>query len=88
MNEQKKSRYISLAGCFWDGSDDVQLYSTEVVRTRKMHSCPGNCNGETHPIPIGSYAVRETARCDGKMASAYTCLGCLDRWAKEIGDVA
>ena len=87
MDETAKDRYIWLAQDFWSGDrdTDIRLQRWFVSRTRKPHDCPGNCAGELHPIPVGDFAVRETAIVDDHMRSTYTCLLCLDRWAKEVG---
>jgi hypothetical protein len=86
MDEEMKHRYIWLAQDFWGGDmdSDIRLQRWFISKTRKPHDCPGNCAGELHPIPVGSLVVRETAVVDGKMRTAYTCLPCLDRWAREI----
>lgn len=33
----------------------------------------------------GDMAIRDSAKVDGTMGVCYTCLPCLDEWAKEIG---
>lgn len=59
------------------GDSGVRNESAEIVRTRKTHECLAT--DECHEIPTGSLAVRHKAVFDGRWATWYACLPCIDR---------
>lgn len=86
----ERRRYLSLAGTFWGGygDADVEIYRKAFVKTKTAHQCANyRREDQPHDIPAGSPAVRESGKVDGQMRSCYTCLPCLDAWAREIGEL-
>ena len=83
LTEKQKARYIDLqTGYFLDRDVDIEFQRRRVVKTAKPHQC---VNAEdVHDLPAGSWAVADTAKVDGSVGTCYTCLPCLDKWAKEI----
>ncbi len=60
----------------------IECHSVKVVTTRKEHWCAISglyCYEESHNIPMGSWAIRESAKVDGKFGSCYWCKECVDR---------
>ena len=55
----------------------VEALTSKIVRTRKPQTCVAT--EETHDISAGSLARRDKALYDGKWASWYACLDCIDR---------
>jgi hypothetical protein len=77
--------YLRWHEAFWDGAGDatVECRSVKLVITRKPHLCAG-CNhfkGKEHPA--GTRMVMDRAKVDGDFGTAYTCLPCIEAWAKE-----
>lgn len=63
---------------------EYQKRSKKIVKCRKPHKCAGGCERE---IRVGEQAVCETGFLDGKPVSCYTCLGCIEKWLEESGQV-
>ena len=87
MEEADERRYIALHNSYFGGPDDgvVEFQRIRIVKTRVPHRCASDGEGHEHEIPTGSLAVADTAKYDGKVGTSYDCLGCLDKWGKEIG---
>lgn len=85
MTEAQEKRYLDLNDSYYGGPDDgvIEFRRVRIGKTRKPHECHGNGPGEAHEIPVGSTVVMDTAKYDGSVGTDYTCLPCLDRWAKE-----
>ena len=73
-------------GMFSDSDTDIRRYTTQVVKTRKPHFCPGYSQPAGHTIPPGTTTVLERAIVDGKWRSSYTCEACIDAWNQEKPD--
>lgn len=88
LTDEQKRWYLWLNESYWGGAGDAEIAfrRVRIGKTRLPHNCPGNAKGELHPIPVGSLAVIDTAKCDGHVGTCYTCLPCLRRWAMEIGE--
>ena len=65
-----------------DRETGVEAQSVKVVTTRKEQKCISP-SGTLHPIPIGTRARYEKAVVDGKWASYYVCVPCMDDWIEE-----
>ncbi len=92
--ESAERDYRSLAWSFWfggsKGDDQIEMHSGfRVVRARVSHQCANwrpDGNPGKHFIASGERCIVESAKYEGKFCRCYTCLPCLDRWAKEIGE--
>ena len=78
-------QYISFDPFEGDRDVDVRERKVAVVKVRKPHTCISP-TGSTHPIEPGERARNETAIVEGKWASYYTCVPCMDAWLQEIGE--
>ena len=75
---------------FWfdggKGDEDVCVHKQKIVKTRKPHECAGlRQELYQHPIPVGTYVLRETAIIDSRWGQCYLCIDCMDGWFDEIG---
>lgn len=88
LSTENSDRYLHLADSYWGECRDVtiEIRRVKVVKTRRAHTCMANSKPQIHQIPIGELAVRDSAKVEGRMGVTYTCLPCLDEWAKEIGE--
>ena len=71
---------------FWPMEEGIEFESKpKIVTTKVPHFCAA-CNdfkGKEHSA--GTRMIRETAKVDGRFSSAYTCLPCIEAWAKVCG---
>ncbi len=77
--------YLRWHESFWDEPSDatVECRSVKIVVTRKPHTCAA-CNhfkGVEHPA--GTRMIVDHAKVDGEFGTCYTCLPCVEAWAKE-----
>ena len=79
-----KELYIDSGFYEADMDGEYQKRSEKIVKCRKQHECMGSCGRE---IKEGEQAVCETGFLDGKPVSRYTCLGCIEEWLEESGQV-
>lgn len=66
-----------------DMDGELQIREEKLVKCRKPHECM-SCKKE---INAGEQAVCERGFLDGKPVSGYTCLGCIENWLEESGQV-
>jgi hypothetical protein len=64
-----------------DMDSEVENQKVKIVKCRQPHKCMGGCDGEIQP---GEFAYYESGFMDGKPASCYTCLPCIDKWLDEL----
>jgi hypothetical protein len=86
-HEQKHADDFYLA-IDWFGPDEStkECMKVRVIVTRKEHRCAfADIDGASHQIPKGTKALKESGKVDGHFGSCYSCLKCLDRWAKKTG---
>lgn len=76
-------RFDPFEGCM---DLDIRAERSRVVRTRKEHECMGNRLGERHVIPVGSWALYQSAILDGRWHSFHYCCACIDRWLDELDE--
>lgn len=76
-----KELYINSGFYGEDRDGEVTNRKEKIVKCRKPHECMG-CGKE---IKAGEQVLYETAFCDGKPVSCYTCLECIEKWLEENG---
>lgn len=70
-------------GMFHPGEAEIECQRICIVVTRHSQWCAA-CNdfkGGYHPA--GARMMRDSAKVDGQFGTAYTCLPCIEAWAKE-----
>jgi len=82
----RRTDEIRLKWCegMFDGRDeDIRARTTSFVTTRAPHDCFSPSNGNTHPIPAGTRAMKEHAIVDGQWCTSYSCVECIDKYLDE-----
>lgn len=69
---------------FYSDDEETENKTEKIVKCRKPHKCMGGCDKE---IQVGEEALLEKGFLDGKPASSYTCLPCIEKWLEESGQM-
>jgi len=86
QNQNQKytdEQYLNIE--YFEGDDEHTHNEYKIIKkTRKEHTCV-TIHKDTHPIPVGSKAIRETAiHIDNGRVSCYLCIDCANDYLEEI----
>ena len=66
---------------FYGADEAISDHVQKIAKVRLKHTCY-NCQ---KVIEVGENALVERCFMDGQPQSAYTCIGCCDKWLDDIG---
>lgn len=79
----KYDKELYIDSGFYGIDEACENMTEKVVRCRKPHVC-ASCEKE---IKVGEHALYEKGFVFGEIATAYTCLPCIEEWLEESGQV-
>lgn len=84
--------YLQWHDSMWIGGDkggyEIKCRSVRLVKTRKPHLCAACCDFKGMMHGAGTSMVADHALVEGKFGTCYTCLPCIEAWAKECDPYA